>query len=89
MELEVLDEEYVEYEIGEMAPSKGTIYRNQDPSKIPYTFDKIFYSSNSYYPKETINVSDPYIVRNVRGVNVEFRPFQYNPDKGSIKITKN
>ncbi len=59
-----------------VAPSKGHFSRNIDPSTVPYVFDD-FYRNPT--PQEIATLSDPYILRDYRGVAVSFQPFYYNP----------
>ncbi len=87
IDFDILDIQYKEINVKKLVPSKGVIYRNQDPSEVPYTFDK-FYSQDTWYPENSVTLSDPFIVRDVRGVTVCFQPFQYNPIKGILKIAQ-
>ncbi len=74
-------------------PSRGTIYRNQNPDSIPY----IIYAesiTDIFFPEENIVVEDPFYFRSEKKVNIRIFPFQYNAvtktlrifDKISIKI---
>lgn len=60
-----------------LVPSRGVIYRNQEPSKIPFktAAESIV---DGWYPLKTAKISDPYILRSIRGANVYVYPFQYN-----------
>lgn len=71
-----------------MLPSRGVIYRNQDPSTIPYTIDP---SSmvNEWYPRDLALSTDPFIIRDIRGVSVYVYPFQYNAVTGTLRVYKN
>ena len=59
-----------------MVPSRGTIYRNQDPSSIPY---RIAPESRTMelYPENIATMESPFIVRDVRGTTVRVSPFRY------------
>ncbi|MCL2597265.1 MAG: C25 family cysteine peptidase, partial [Paludibacter sp.] len=83
--------EYVDYQDVNLdyplLPSRGTIYRNQDPSQIPY---KIAPASlvNEFYPSSISEIGEPFIIRDVRGINVQFYPFQYNAVTNILRIYK-
>ena len=68
-------------------PSKGHFTRDIDPNSVPYTFSSV-YSTDKYYPENIISLDEPYIVRDFRGMTVQFNPIQYNPVKGKMLITK-
>ena len=59
-----------------MVPSRGTIYRNQDPSTIRY---EIAPESRTMelYPANIATMESPFIVRDVRGTTVRVMPFRY------------
>lgn len=69
----------------QMLPSRGTIYRNQDPNSIPYEIDPESINDN-WYPKELALGSEPFIVRDVRGENIYVYPFQYNAVQNKLRI---
>ncbi len=68
-------------------PSKGHFTRDIDPNSVPYTFSSV-YSTDSYYPHNNIEFETPYIVRDFRGMTVQFNPMQYNPVQGKLIITR-
>lgn len=71
-------------------PSKGNFTRNIDPSTVPYEFGPI-YSENKWYPSDDklVVVGQPFIYREVRGINLVVTPVQYNPVKNQLKIYRN
>ena len=85
VETEVLYNDYIEITDIEIAPSKGTIYRNQDPDQIPYTYGDV-YSENDFFPAMEADLSEPFILRNYRGVTVNVYPFRYNPVEKTLRI---
>ena len=85
MNFNIISAEYTEIETIPVMPSKGHITRDIDPSTIPFSFDD-FYSTNSWYPEETILIDEPYIVKDLRGATVQFNPMKYNPANGKLKI---
>ncbi|MBO4644925.1 MAG: choice-of-anchor J domain-containing protein [Bacteroidales bacterium] len=68
-----------------LVPSRGTIYRNQDPAQIPY---EIAPESrvNAFYPGNVAAMEEPFIVRDVRGTTVRCYPFQYNAVTNTLRI---
>ena len=69
-------------------PSRGTIYRNQDPSKIPYKISKKALRKK-WYPKKLVTSGKPFILRDVRGANIYVFPFRYNALKKKLRVFEN
>ena len=85
--LEIVDISCREISVDKIVPSKGVIYRNQNPANIPYVFGEL-YNRNAWYPKELVSLSKPFIIRDIRGAVVYFYPVQYNPIQGKIKVVE-
>ena len=85
MGYEVLSSEYIEIGDIDIAPSKGALLRSIDPESVPYEFSDI-YNIDEFYPSELITMRKPYIIRDYRGMVVEFNAFQYNPVKRILRI---
>ncbi len=68
-----------------LVPSRGVIYRNQDPTQIPY---EIAPESmvDAFYPESFTNITEPYIIKDVRGTTVYFYPFQYNAVTQTLRV---
>jgi gingipain R len=60
-----------------LLPSRGTIYRYQRPSEIPYAIAEESVT-DTWYPGELSTLSAPYIFRDVRGATLFVFPYQYN-----------
>lgn len=71
-----------------LLPSRGIIYRNQDPSQVPYEIDPKSLS-DSWYPKDLATATDPFIIRDLRGTSVYVNPFQYNAANNVLRVYKN
>ena len=84
MAIEVFDIEFKDYAI-KVAPSKGVITRDIDPAKVPYTFGNV-YQEPFYYPNTIANLSEPYILRDFRGITVLTNPCAYNPVTGILRV---
>ncbi|MCP4709160.1 MAG: T9SS type A sorting domain-containing protein [Planctomycetes bacterium] len=87
--VEIVDTEFVEHRLADpLLPSRGTIYRNQDPATIPYEIaaESI---TDSWYPQNIAVNTEPYIIREMRGTNVYVYPFRYNAQKKVLRVYKN
>ncbi len=87
MDYRIVAIEYETIEVNTVISSKGSLSRAVDPSTVPYTFDK-FYQTDSWWPEKTIEIYEPFILRDYRGLTIRFNPFQYNPAKNELKIVK-
>lgn len=85
MVVDVIDATYQDFENVFVAPSKGNLTRDTDPSTVPYTFGKA-YESNTFYPGALSGMRDPYIIRDYRGQTVIAYPFQYNPVARTLRV---
>ena len=78
--------DYTEFSIGDrLLPSRGVIYRDQDPSQIPYEIDPASIV-DKYYPGTKADMVDPFIIKDVRGTTVMAYPFQYNAAKKTLRV---
>ncbi len=84
MQLQVLGSEYVELPMP-VAPSKGNLTRDIDPDSVPYSFAD-FYNGTGSYPESTAYLTEPFIIRDYRGITVRFQPFVYFPATGTLRI---
>ncbi|MDZ4122233.1 MAG: C25 family peptidase propeptide domain-containing protein, partial [Candidatus Cloacimonadaceae bacterium] len=84
MELSTLQSEYVEYQMP-IAPSKGNLTRDVNPDDIPYSFER-FYSTAGHYPVSNAENTEPFIIRDYRGMTVRFTPFVYYPATQTLRV---
>lgn len=84
MQIDVYDIEYRDIDM-KVAPSKGVITRDQNPEKVPYTFGTA-YAQNLFYPAAIATLSEPYIMRDYRGITIRTNPFAYNPAAGILRV---
>lgn len=88
-DLEVVSSNYYEILLNSpLVPSRGVIYRNQEPATIPYVIDPASVV-NSYYPGNIARAEEPYIIRDVRGTSVYAYPFQYNAATNTLRVYTN
>jgi gingipain R len=85
MEIEVIPGKYEEFFNIEVAPSKGVLTRNINPSDVPYEKGRV-YQENSFYPNEIASIREPYILRDFRGQTIEVYPMQYNPVTKTLRV---
>jgi hypothetical protein len=85
MDVEVLSSEFVEFSNISIAPSKGNLTRDIDPSTVPYNYGK-HYNQNQFFPGTVAELREPYIIRDFRGQTVVVYPFQYNPVTKTLKV---
>jgi hypothetical protein len=84
MQIDLLESEYVEIELP-VAPSKGNLTRDIDPASVPYTFNEL-YSGEDSWPRETSYLTEPFILRDYRGITVRFQPFVYYPATNTLRV---
>lgn len=68
-----------------LAPSKGTLYRDINPSTIPFVKGSQ-YLSNFYWGDQPATIGTPYQMRDFYGVAVTVHPFTYHPIEKSLKV---
>ncbi|MBN2174867.1 MAG: choice-of-anchor D domain-containing protein [Bacteroidales bacterium] len=85
MELEIISKSFTDFNNIEIAPSKGNLTRDIDPSTVPYVWGKV-YQIDGFYPANPHGLRDPYIIRDYRGQTIIFYPFQYNPVTKVLRV---
>ncbi|HHJ52717.1 MAG TPA: hypothetical protein ENJ89_05940, partial [Caldithrix abyssi] len=89
VDLQISYSDYEDVQLSDpFIPSRGVIYRCQDPDTIPYEIDPQSIQDN-WYPESQAKVNRPFIVRDVRGVSVYFYPFHYNAEKRILRVYRN
>ena len=77
--------EFTEYRNYDILPSKGNLSRLVDPSEIDFEYG-VEYSRDSFYPENIVELGNPYILRDVRGISVITHPIQYNPVSKTLRV---
>ena len=88
MDIHILSSSYKDYPDIMIAPSKGVIMRDTDPSTVSYQFGNA-YSKDQFYPGQLTGLRDPYIIRDIRGQTIIVYPFQYNPVTRVLRVFTN
>ena len=65
-------------------PSRGIVYREQNPDSIPYII-KAESISDEWYPSENIKI-ETFSFRNEPKANIRIFPFQYNSARQTLRI---
>jgi PKD repeat protein len=86
MSASILESETETRPIRTVAPSKGYLTRDVNPESVVHSFGSV-YGQDSFYPDARLETGDPYILRDFRGLDLEFRPFRYNPVLGLIEVS--
>lgn len=77
---------YVDYQLDfPLLPSRGVIYRNQNPDEIPYEIDPASLT-DSWYPAEMAKNTSPFIMKDIRGTSVYVYPFLYNAANKTLRV---
>ena len=69
-------------------PSRGTIYRNENPDEIPYVIAAESLTSD-WYPGPLTVSSSPFVMRDARGISIHLYPVQYRASDRTLRIYKN
>ena len=85
MKLEIVNALYKDFENIVIAPSKGNLTRDIDPSQVAYNYGNT-YSKNAFFPEKITGLNEPYILRDYRGQAISAYPFQYNPVTKVLRV---
>lgn len=68
-----------------LLPSRGVISRSQNPDEIPYKIEGESVK-NEWYPGKITEMTEPFIMRDVRGTNIIVYPYQYNAVTKTLRV---
>ncbi len=86
--IKVEEGEYTDYQLEtDLIPSRGTIYRSQNKDEVPYVIDPASIK-DTWYPKTLASSTEPYIIKDKRGINIYVYPFVYNSKKKVLRVYK-
>jgi hypothetical protein len=85
MKVDIASSSYHEIQNIDIAPSKGHLLRNINPSDVPYVYGEA-YNRNEFFPGKLAELNSPYILRDYRGQPVWIYPFQYNPVTKTLRV---
>ncbi|MDP1677343.1 MAG: C25 family cysteine peptidase [Bacteroidota bacterium] len=87
MKIEILEVDCETTYVAPILSSKGNIHGSIDPESVPYTFSDV-YKTDKWWPEQVVDLSDPFILRDIRGITVRFNPFRYNAVRGQLITCK-
>jgi hypothetical protein len=70
-------------DVAPVQPSPSDAVTNE---QIPFTMDQATYNTDAFYPNELANADEPVIMRDIRGVQVQLNPVQYNPVRHELRV---
>ena len=73
---------------GEWLPSRGQILRSMDPGKVPYKMESAAMVDADFPGSEFVVLGDPFLIREVRGIDVTLYPVLVNTVLKRVKILK-
>ncbi len=83
--IEILSSSYEIIENVDVMPSQPSPVEGS-PEIPPFTKDDAFYQKNEFYPSEVAQLGEPIICRDLRMIQVEINPVQYNPVTKQLKV---
>ncbi len=85
MEARIVNVQYQDFAGHSVAPSKGHFSRKINPQQVPYVYGGA-YESKDFWPEDIAGLSDPYIMRDVRGQNLVISPIHYQPLTKTLRV---
>ena len=84
--LKILSSKYTDYKNFPVAPSKGSVTRNENPNEKPYKFGNEYEGASFYPGGDLASLSKPFIMRELRGTTVTLNAFKYNPKTETLRV---
>ena len=84
-DVQIIDKKAKTFSNIEIMPSKGKLYRNQDPDNVPYQKGNI-YNQDKPFPAELVKFGADYQFRDFQGVPLQVTPMQYNPVAKELQL---
>jgi len=85
MAFRIINANYKEYHNILIVPSKGVIPRSITPEAVSYEFGEI-YRMDTWFPEKVVELGDPYLLRDFRGLVLKVYPVQYNPFTKNLRV---
>jgi hypothetical protein len=85
MEVEILTDQYIDYQNINIAPSLGNLSRINIPNDNNRVQGAV-YSQNEFYPSQISILRNPYILNDFRAAVLVVQPFQYNPVTHVLRV---
>ncbi|MCF7920749.1 MAG: T9SS type A sorting domain-containing protein [Candidatus Cloacimonetes bacterium] len=84
MQLTIQQADYIELPM-QVAPSKGFLEIGRNYEDVEFAFGDE-YSRDTWFPENVVKTGQPYILRDLRGIDCNIIPVQYNPIQQKIRI---
>ncbi len=84
--VEIVSSSYQIIDNVDVYPTQPSPIEGESQDAIPFTRDNGFYQRNEFYPSELVQVGEPVICRDLRMVQAEANPIQYNPVTRQLKV---
>lgn len=68
-----------------LLPSKGVLYRSDNIKETDYNINPASVV-DEWYPAEIAVKTDPYIIKDIRGTNIQIYPFRYNAKQNILRV---
>lgn len=81
--VKVVDQVWREIACNPVVPSKGNIMRDVDPATVPYVFGAA-YTQGGIFPADAAELTDPFIIRDYRGVSLRINAVRWDADRGVL-----
>lgn len=88
MKVEILAATFHDIADVKIAPSKGNLTRNINPKDVPFIYGEE-YQKDAFYPENLAELTNPYILRDVRGQALWIYPVRYNPVTKTLRVYEN
>ncbi len=83
LRLEVIDEQWVSLGVHAVRPLQERLHSELD-LPLAWAEDEAIYSSNTFWPEDWAQVSEPVLVRQTRLVKLSIAPMRWNPVTGEL-----
>lgn len=84
MRLEISDLQFTDLPM-RIAPSRGVISRDLDPAAVEWEFGDCYFQPG-FYPSQLASLSEPYILRDFRGITVRTSPLAYDHLNRTLRV---
>ena len=86
VDLLIKEVRYQDYQLEyPLLPSKGVLYRSNNIKETDYNINPAS-MVDEWYPAEIVVKTDPYIVKDTRGINIQIYPFRYNAKQNILRV---
>ena len=86
VELSVTYSGYDTFEGIDIAPVQPSPADNDPDAPIPFTQNQSLYSTDAFFPEQLAASAEPVIMRDVRAVQIQLNPVQYNPVRHELRV---